>query len=97
MKPVTFDYDLTDKLKDIVQKLRKKDARRCEILYNKIRQITQSDDVSIGHYKNLRHGMSDCRRVHIDSSFVLTFHYDPSRKFILFLDFDHHDRIYGKK
>lgn len=91
-----LNYSLSDKLKDIIQRLQKKDPKRCEILYKKIKQITQSDELTIEHYKKLRHDLKDCLRVHIDSNFVLIFHYDKTRQFVLFLDFDHHDRIYNK-
>ena len=91
-----FDYDFDPKLKGIIEKLRKKDPKRTEILYKKVKQIINSDEVTIEHFKNLRHELSDRKRVHIDKSFVLTFSFDRKRKFILFLDFDHHDNIYKK-
>ncbi len=89
-----FEYDFADKLKSIIEKLRKRDPQRAEILYKKVNQIINSDEITIGHYKNLRHDLSDRKRVHIDKSFVLTFKYDKQKKSILFLDFDHHDNIY---
>ena len=89
-----FNYHLSEKLKGIIEKLLKRDPKRAEIIYKKIRQIVNSDEMSIEHYKNLRHDQSDRKRVHIDKSFVLTFRYDKSRKYILFLDFDLHDNIY---
>lgn len=91
-----LEYNLSDKLKGIVEKLRKKDARRADILHKKIKQVVQSDETTIEHYKNLRHDLSGLKRVHVNSSFVLTFRYDKARNFVLFLDFDHHDRIYKK-
>ena len=91
-----FDYDFDPKLKGIIEKLLKKDAQRAEIIYKKVKQIINSDETAIDHYKNLRHDLSDRKRVHIDKSFVLTFSFDKKRKFTLFLDFDHHDNIYKK-
>ena len=91
-----FDYELSDKLKGIVQKLRRKDPKRAEILYKKIKQIIGSDEFIIEHFKNLYHEMSDRKRVHIDKSFVLTFKVDKKKRHILFTDFDHHDNIYEK-
>lgn len=96
MNLLPFDYDFDPKLKGIIEKLAKKDQHRAEIFYKKIRQIINSDETTIEHYKNLRHDLSDRKRVHIDKSFVLTFSFDRKRKFILFLDFDHHDSIYKK-
>ncbi len=91
-----FDYNFTDKLKDIIEKLRKKDTKKAEIIFKKVKQIINSDEFSIEHFKNLRHDLSDRKRVHINRNFVLTFKYDKAKKFILFLDFDHHDNIYNK-
>ena len=91
-----FDYGFTDKLKGIIQKLRKKSPRRTEIIYKKVKQIINSDEITIEHYKNLKHGLKDQKRVHIDKSFVLTFKYFKEKKYILFQDFDHHDNIYKK-
>ncbi|MBI2445692.1 addiction module toxin RelE [Candidatus Micrarchaeota archaeon] len=87
-------YAFSDKLKAIIQKLRSSDPQRLERIYKKINQIIESDETTIEHYKNLKNPMNRLKRVHIDSSFVLTFHYDKAKKFILFVDFDHHDNIY---
>jgi len=92
-----FNFDLTDELRSIIEKLTKKDKKRVEIINKKIKQIVNSDLTSIDHYKNLRHDLKDFKRVHIDSSFVLVFKVDIPNKFILFVDFDHHDNIYKKK
>jgi len=93
---MSFEYDFSPKLRRILQKLVKKDRRRADIIYNKVKEIINSDENAIGHYKNLRHDLSDEKRVHIDKSFVLTFSFDKKKKFVLFLDFDHHDNIYKK-
>ena len=92
-----FNFDLTDELKSIIEKLAKKDKKRAEIINKKIRQIINSDFVSIQHYKNLRHDLKEFKAVHIDSSFVLVFKVDIAKNFILFVDFDHHDKIYKKR
>lgn len=89
-------HDFSDLLKAKLRKLSRKDKRRYQILMKKIEQITQSDEITIEHYKNLGYGLSDKKRVHIDRSFVLTFKYDKKVNFLLFLDFDHHDKIYKR-
>lgn len=91
-----FDYDFSDKLKEIILKLKKKDPKKTEIIRKKVMQIINSDETTIEHYKNLRHDLSGEKRVHIDKSFVLTFKYGKNKKFILFLDFDHHDNMYRR-
>ncbi len=92
-----FDFNLTDELKSIIEKLAKKDKKRSEIINKKIKQIINSDSASIQHYKNLRQDLKEFKAVHIDSSFVLVFRVDIAKNFILFVDFDHHDKIYKKK
>lgn len=92
-----FDFNLTDELKAIIEKLSKKDKKRAEIINKKIKQIVNSDVASIDHYKNLRYDLKEFKGVDIDSSFVLVFKADIQKNFILFVDFDHHDRIYKNK
>ncbi|MDP2666633.1 MAG: addiction module toxin RelE [Candidatus Diapherotrites archaeon] len=89
-----LEYDLSDKLKDILRNLAKRDPKKVLIINKKIKQIVNSDEYTIEHYKNLRHTMKDFKRVHIDKHFVLTFQYDKAKKFVLFADYDHHDNIY---
>jgi len=89
-------HDFSKELKFKIKKLFKKNKARYEILLKKIEKISASDENEIEHYKNLRHDAKEEKRVHIDKSFVLTFKYEKEKKFILFLDFDHHDNIYKK-
>ena len=53
-------------------RLKRKDPVLFHALEKKILQIASCDSVSITRFKNLRHGMSDFKRVHI-GSFVLVF------------------------
>jgi YafQ family addiction module toxin component len=92
-----FDFNLTDELKLIIKKLIKKDRKKSEIINKKIKEVINSDSNSINHYKNLRHNLKDFKRVHIDRSFVLVFKVNIQKNFILFVDFDHHDKIYKKE
>ncbi|MFH1256995.1 MAG: addiction module toxin RelE [Candidatus Diapherotrites archaeon] len=89
-------HDFSEELKVKLKKLFRADRRRYEILMKKIESVIESDEFTIGHFKNLKHGLSDRKRVHIDKSFVLTFKFDREKKFILFIDFDHHDEIYKR-
>lgn len=89
-----FPHQESDELKDILKKLVKKDRNRYEIVMKKIEQVISSDEFTIDHYKNLRHDLSDCKRVHIDKSFVLLFKVYKKENFILFYKLDHHDNIY---
>ena len=89
-----FDFDISDELKFKISKL--KNLKQAEIINKKIKQIINCDENSINHYKNLRFNLKDSKRVHIDKSFVLTFRVNLDKNFILFTDFDHHDKIYKK-
>ncbi len=92
-----FDFNLSDELKIIIKKLVKKDKKKVETINKKIKQIINSDYQSIQPYKNLRHYLKEYKRVHIEGSFVLVFKVNITNNFILFVDFDHHDRVYGKR
>ncbi|MFH1592491.1 MAG: addiction module toxin RelE [Candidatus Woesearchaeota archaeon] len=89
-----FDYDFTDELKAIIKKLNKKDKKLSLIIAKKIKDIINNDLETIEHYKNLRYGLKDRKRVHIDKHFVLCFRVDKKNNFILFTDFEHHDKVY---
>ncbi|HQT45131.1 MAG TPA: addiction module toxin RelE [Candidatus Micrarchaeota archaeon] len=89
-----FDFDVSDELKLKIRKLLKKDRKKAGIINKKIKDIIACDNSTIEHCKNLRHGLKEYKRVHIDTHFVLTFHVDKQRNFILFVDFDHHDDAY---
>jgi len=93
---MAFSFDLSDHLRKTLEKLSNKDPQRSMIIYKKIREIIESDGKSIDHYKNLRHDLSDYKRVHIDKSFVLIFRVFRKENHILFERFDHHDRIYKR-
>lgn len=93
---MALHHDFSGILKAKMKKLFKKNRKTYEILMKKIEEISKSDELTIEHYKNLKHDLKDLKRVHIDKSFVLTFKYDRKKKFILFTDFDHHDEIYNK-
>jgi len=92
-----FSFDLTDELRLKIKKLLRRDRKRVEIINKKIREIINNDSQTIKRYKNLRHDMSDLKEVHIDKSFVLTFKVDLNQMFILFVDFDHHDKVFWRR
>jgi mRNA-degrading endonuclease RelE of RelBE toxin-antitoxin system len=93
---LVFSFDFEKDLKEKIKKLSKKNPKQIFILKKKINQIINSDEITIKHYKNLKHNLSDKKRVHIDKHFVLTFKYFKDKNFILFVDFDHHNKIYKK-
>jgi len=91
---MSFDFDLSDELKLVIKRLQKKDKSRLVILNSKIKQIANNDLNSIDRYKNLKYGLSDYKRVHIDKSFVLIFKINKEKNHILFDKLKHHDDIY---
>ena len=92
-----FDFDITNELKLKIRKLCKKDKRKSEIINKKIKEIIKNTPETIVRYKNLRYDLKNHKRVHIDKHFVLTFKVNNKENFILFIDFDHHDRVYKRK
>ena len=91
---MSFDFDLSDEIKLVIKKLQKKDKVRTIILNKKIKEVISNDIKTIDRYKNLRYGLSEYKRVHVDKSFVLIFKVDKERKHILFDRLRHHDDIY---
>jgi len=92
-----FSFNLSDELKIKIRKLIKKDKKKVQIINKKIKQIINNNNYTIDRYKNLKYGLKDFKRVHINKSFVLIFKVDKKNNFILFEDFDHHDNIYKTK
>jgi YafQ family addiction module toxin component len=84
-------YEIKPELEKKLIKLFSKDKATYEKIMKKIEEICRSTDVE--HYKNLRYGLKDSKRVHI-GHFVLVFSYDMQSDFLSFEDFEHHDRIY---
>ena len=93
---MTFGFGLSDELKKLLPKLAKRNKVLLLALNKKIAEIIASDDLTIDHYKNLRHDMSDYKRVHVGGSFVLFFHVLKKQKFVLFQRLEHHDDAYKR-
>ncbi len=89
-----FDFDLSNELRAVLEKASKKNSALAKSVFKKIEQITQlNDETTIDHYKNLRHGLSDYKRVHV-GNFVLMFKVYKKEKVILFDRLEHHDDAY---
>ncbi len=89
-----FSYRLSEHLQVVLIKVSKRNPSLAAAVYKKIRQIVDlNDETTIDHFKNLRHGLSDYKRVHV-GHFVLFFQVLKKEKFILFVKLDHHDDAY---
>ena len=86
-----YNFDVSENLEKILNKLSKKDKDLYDQVLKKIDEVINSEDVK--HYKNLRYNMNNSKRVHI-GHFVLIFQYKKVENLILFDDFNHHDNIY---
>lgn len=93
---MTFTLNLSDELKETIKKLYSKDKKLFLELQKKINQIVSCDKETINHYKNLRYGFSDYKRVPVGKSFVLLFSVDVQNNTVYFVKFDHHDKIYKR-
>ncbi len=86
-----YSFEILPYLQGILNKLSKKDRLLYQRVLNKIEEVINSG--SVEHYKNLRYDMSDRKRVQI-GHFVLVFKFIKEDDKIIFVDFDHHDKIY---
>ncbi len=89
-----YNFERSNKLIKILQKLSKKDKIRYEATLKKIQEIINAKDPN--HYKNLSYDMKNFKSVHIDSHFVLIFKVDEKNKIIKFEDLQHHDTAYER-
>ncbi|MDP3734390.1 MAG: type II toxin-antitoxin system mRNA interferase toxin, RelE/StbE family [Nanoarchaeota archaeon] len=85
-----YKLQVSEELDRTFSKLAKKNRKQLQIIQKKVQQILENPY----HFKPLRGDMHGSRRVHIDTSFVLTYEIDEEKKLIRLLDFDHHDHIY---
>ena len=88
---MTFNFILTPVLAKQLDKLSCKDKILAIAVRKKIAQIISLDEIAIQHFKNLRHDLSDYKRVHV-GSFVLMFKIENN--IIIFDKFRHHDEAY---
>ena len=86
------DFSVEKRVRKVMNKLSKKDPSLFKALMDKIDEILKCEDID--HYKNLKKPLQYLKRVHVKSSFVLTFRYIKSEDKVLFYDFGHHDDIY---
>ena len=81
---------ISPKLDKILKKQKRKNPQIVLEIEKQINKIVSFPELG----KPLRHDMKHQRRMHI-GSFVLT--YEIWEDKILFLNFDHHDKVYKKK
>ena len=93
---MAFRFSLSDELKAVLGKAAKRNPELTRAVFRKIEQITQlNNETTIDHFKNMRHDLSDYKRVHV-GSFVLFIKVYRKEKFILFDKLDHHDDAYKR-
>jgi len=84
-----FSFEIKPELAKKLKKLQKKNPLLFARVKKKIFEIIENPT----HYKPLKYGMKNIRRVHFDP-FVLTFTLNEAEQLVEFLDFEHHDKIY---
>ena len=86
-----YEIQLSFDLEKILVKIKRKDKKLFRTIKKKMLQIVTSNPQ---HYKNLRYGMKEFKRVHVNSSFVLIFKINEQQRTIHFETLKHHDKIY---
>lgn len=90
---MSFDFEISERLRQTLAKLARKDRKLAVAVNKKIRQIINADNSSIEHFKNLRKPLNRFKRVHV-GSFVLIFRVKGNT--IIFEYFVHHDKAYKR-
>ena len=94
---MVLTFNISEELENKIEKQVTKDKKLSQELYKKIKEIIDNDDQTIEYYNNLRYSFSDRKRVSVGKHFVLIFKYIQEKKHLIFLDFEHHDKIYKRK
>jgi YafQ family addiction module toxin component len=85
-----YNAEYTHKLLKILAKLQKRNPNDLRNIRKKIAEIIENPE----HYKPLTGELKGKRRVHLNTHFVLTFKLIDDTA--IFLDYEHHDRVYDK-
>lgn len=83
---------ISDSCEKSIEKLNKKNPVLRKALEKKMKEILENPE----HYKPLKYGLANEKRVHILKSFVLKYEIDEETKTIIFLFFGHHDEAYKR-
>lgn len=95
MVSVDWRYEYSRVLVEKLRKLKKKDGFQHKVLMKKINSVKENIKINPDHFKNLKHDLSEYKRVHVDNSFVLVFKIGKKERMVRFVDYDHHDKIYS--
>ncbi|OIO28086.1 hypothetical protein AUJ16_01670 [Candidatus Micrarchaeota archaeon CG1_02_60_51] len=90
-----LDFGFTERLKEQLKHLSKRDKPLAEAVKKKVAEIVSRDAQTIRGYKNLRAPLNEFKRVHV-GSFVLAFRFYEEKNFVYFDSFEHHDEAYGR-
>ena len=83
-----YTIEVTDKFKDAIKRIEKKDKELCEMIKRKVREIvSQRNPARRGSMKYEKSGLNHAHVGH----FVLYFVVDREAKTVLLVDFKHHD------
>lgn len=91
-----FSFDSSDRLKETMAKLSKKDPVCALAINKKIREIVSCDEKMIEHYPNSSYELAGLKHVHIASSSVLFFKVFRKENYIWFLKLEHHDKAFRR-
>lgn len=92
-----FDFDLSDDFRKTLSKLSKKDPIIAESINRKIKEIISRDSRTITAYKNLSHGMSNFKRVHITEWLIMVFEINLNENYVFFAKIASRDDVYKRK
>lgn len=85
-----YTYEFRKSVEKEFFKLAKKNPKQLVIIEKKIQEIIKNPQ----HYKNLKRPLQHLKRVHVGSSFVLTFSVNENYKKVIIESYDHHDKVY---
>ena len=87
---MTYSVELSPLAEERLVRLKRKSKVAFLAVKNKVRQIQENPY----RFKPLSGKMAGIFRVHIDSSFVLTYRISEQKTAVIIIDYDHHDKIY---
>ena len=89
-----FTYDISELLKNKLEKIGSKNKVLASIFYKKLKEIISRDNKTINTYKNLKSPLNNYKRIHLTDNYILLFRVEEEH--IVFIDIRHRDFAYKK-
>ncbi|MFQ5406199.1 MAG: type II toxin-antitoxin system RelE/ParE family toxin [Candidatus Micrarchaeia archaeon] len=87
---MSYELVLSETVEKRFFKLGKKNKKALTIIWKKLAEVLRNPH----RFKPLKNRLAGCYRIHILTSFVITYEIREYNKTVFIIDFEHHDKAY---